>query len=112
MTEKDDAFIRDYYGIDPDLLDSYVLALAEDPVLAETIFIMRAKDPKDVEALADAAGAVGKQKEAEMRNYEVPEQYQIAAESEVRTKGRYVYLVISQAAEDAEEIIEEELERP
>ena len=48
----------------------------------------------------------------EMRNYEVPEQYQIAAESEVRTKGRYVYLVISQAAEDAEEIIEEELERP
>lgn len=112
MTEKDDAFIRDYYGIDPDLLDSYVLALAEDPVLAETIFIMRAKDPKDVEALADAAGAVGKQKAAEMRNYEVPEQYQIAAESEVRTKGRYVYLVISQAAEDAEEIIEEELERP
>lgn len=64
------------------------------------------------EDMGDAAGAVGKQKVAEMRNYEVPEQYQIAAESEVRTKGRYVYLVISQAAEDAEEIIEEELERP
>ena len=32
---------------------------------------MRAKDPKDVEMLADAAAAAGKQKAAEMRNYEI-----------------------------------------
>lgn len=112
MVEMDGAFLMDYYGIDPTLLDGYVFALAEDPASGETIMILRAGDQKDVETLADAAESVIKQKAAEMRNYGLPAQYQAAAESKVRTDGDYVYLVISPEAEKIERAIRMAMERP
>lgn len=110
LVEMDEGFIRDYYGIEPEKLDGYVFALAEDPLSAETVIIMRARDPGDVESLRTAAASIGERKAAEMRSYEIPEQYQLAAASQVRAKGNYVYLVISQSAEAVEEVIRAALE--
>lgn len=104
MVEGDDDFISNYYGIDPANLDSYVFASAEDATLATSVIIMKAKSEDVVANLESALNTVKDQKAAEMQGY-IPEQYDIVADSSVRTEGIYVYLVIAENAGDIESVI-------
>ncbi|MCM1136495.1 MAG: DUF4358 domain-containing protein [Clostridium sp.] len=104
MVEGDDDFISNYYGIDPANLDSYVFACAEYSTLATSVIIMKAKDEAVVETLVSSLNTVIEQKAAEMEGY-IPEQYDIVADSSVKTEGLYVYLVIAENAGDIEAII-------
>lgn len=104
MVEGDDDFISNYYGIDPANLDSYVFASAEDATLATSVIIMKAKSEDVVANLESALNTVKDQKAAEMQGY-IPEQYDIVADSSVRTEGLYVYLVIAENAGDIESVI-------
>lgn len=104
MVEGDDNFISNYYGIDPANLDSYVFASAEDATLATSVIIMKAKSEDVVANLESALNTVKDQKAAEMQGY-IPEQYDIVADSSVRTEGLYVYLVIAENAGDIESVI-------
>lgn len=104
MVEGDDDFISNYYGIDPANLDSYVFASAEDATLATSVIIMKAKSEDAVAALEASLNTVKDQKAAEMQGY-IPEQYDIVADSSVKTEGLYVYLVIAENAGDIESMI-------
>ena len=104
MVEGDDDFISNYYGIDPANLDSYVFASAEDATLATSVIIMKAKSEDAVAALEASLNTVKDQKAAEMQGY-IPEQYDIVADSAVKTEGLYVYLVIAENAGDIEAVI-------
>ena len=104
MVEGDDDFISNYYGIDPANLDSYVFASAEDATLATSVIIMKAKSEDAVAALEASLNTVKDQKAAEMQGY-IPEQYDIVADSSVKTEGLYVYLVIAEDAGDIESVI-------
>ncbi len=104
MVEGDDDFISNYYGIDPANLDSYVFASAEDATLATSVIIMKAKSEDAVAALESSLNTVKDQKAAEMQGY-IPEQYDIVADSSVKTEGLYVYLVIAENAGDIEAVI-------
>lgn len=104
MVEGDDDFISNYYGIDPANLDSYVFASAEDATLATSVIIMKAKSEDAVAALESSLNTVKDQKVAEMQGY-IPEQYDIVADSAVKTEGLYVYLVIAENAGDIEAVI-------
>ena len=101
MVEGDDDFISNYYGIDPANLDSYVFASAEDATLATSVIIMKAKSEDAVAALEASLNTVKDQKAAEMQGY-IPEQYDIVADSAVKTD---VYLVIAENAGDIEAVI-------
>ena len=104
MVEGDDDFISNYYGIDPANLDSYVFASAEDATLATSVIIMKAKSEDAVAAIEASLNTVKDQKAAEMQGY-IPEQYDIVADSSVKTEGLYIYLVIAENAGDIESMI-------
>lgn len=108
MMEGDDDFISNYYGIDPEALDGYVFASAEDATLADSVIIMKVKSEDAVAGIEECLNTVLSQKAAEMEDY-IPEQYEIVSRSSVKTEGLYVYLVISEKAGDIESVIQSAL---
>lgn len=108
MIEGDDDYISNYYGINPEDLEEYIFAEAEDAALASAVIIMKAKSEDSVTKITDSLNTVLAQKAAEMQDY-IPEQYDIVADSLVRTEGLYVYLVISENAGDIESVIQSAL---
>ena len=79
--------------------------MSEEATSAETIVIMKVKDEADVESISAALQVVVDEKSAEMEDY-LPEQFEIVDKSSVKTKGNYVYLVISESADTIIGIIE------
>ena len=79
--------------------------MSEEATSAETIVIMKVKDEADVESISAALQVVVDEKSAEMEDY-LPEQFEIGDKSSVKTKGNYVYLVISESADTIIGIIE------
>lgn len=104
----DDDFISNYYGIDASTLEEYVFSMSEDATSAETIIIMKAKDASNISSLSDCLQIVVDEKKNEMENY-LPEQFAIVEKSSVKTKDNYVWLVISENADDINKIIEADL---
>lgn len=100
-----DAFISNYYGIDPAGLSEYVFEMSEDATSAETVVILKAKNEADTASLASALQVLVDEKKAEMETY-LPEQFQIVNRSAVKTNGAYVYLVISENQDAILRIIE------
>ena len=106
--EMADSFISNYYGIDPGKLEEYIFVMSEEATSAETIVIMKVKEEGDVEKISGALQVVVDEKRAEMENY-LPEQFEIVDKSSVKSKGNYVYLVISESQDTIIQMIEEEL---
>ena len=106
--EMADSFISNYYGIDPEKLEEYIFVMSEEATSAETIVIMKVKDEGDVEKISEALQVVVDEKRGEMENY-LPEQFEIVDKSSVKSKGSYVYLVISESGDTIVQMIEEEL---
>lgn len=104
--EMADSFISNYYGIDPEKLEEYIFVMSEEATSAETIVIMKVKDEGDVEKISGALQVVVDEKRGEMENY-LPEQFEIVDKSSVKTKGNYVYLVISESQDTIVSMIEE-----
>ena len=108
MIEGDDNFISNYYGIEPTDLEEYIFAEAEDAALASAVIIMKVKSEDAVDQIVDSLNTVINQKAAEMQDY-IPEQYEIVADSSVKTEGLYVYLVIAENADEIESVIQSAL---
>ena len=104
MVLGDDEYILNYYGIDPKTLDGYVFAAADSAILADAVIILKAKEEGSVEKLAESLRNIKEWKEAEMENY-APDAYKVAKASEVRTEGKYVWLVMSEQSGKIEDII-------
>lgn len=100
-----DGFITNYYGIEPEKLEEYVFVMSEEATSAETVVIMKVKDGADVENMCAALQVVVDEKRSEMENY-LPEQFAIVDKSSVKSKGNYVYLVISEQADAILQVIE------
>lgn len=106
--EMADSFISNYYGIDPEKLEEYIFVMSEEATSAETIVIMKVKEEGDVEKISGALQVVVDEKRGEMENY-LPDQFEIVDKSSVKSKGNYVYLVISESQDAIIQMIEEEL---
>lgn len=100
-----EGFITNYYGIDPAKLEEYVFVMSEEATSAETVAILKVKEESDVEAMCKALQVVVDEKRSEMENY-LPDQFEIVDKSSVKSKGNYVYLVISGQADAILQIIE------
>lgn len=102
--QPSEEFIFNYYGIDTSNLAEYVFEISEEATSAETVIIMKASDSADVVSLQDSLTMVLDDKAFEMQDY-LPEQYDIVVESQVKTSGDYVWLVISESANEINSII-------
>ncbi len=100
-----DDFINNYYGIEPEKLEEYVFVMSEEATSAETVVLMKVKEEGDVEAMCAALQVVVDEKRSEMQDY-LPEQFEIVDKSSVKSKGNYVYLVISEQADAILQVIE------
>ena len=99
-----DSFISNYYGIDPDKLEEYVFSMSEDATSAETIIIMKVRNEADKKSISPALETVRDEKSGEMKDY-LPAQFEIVDKSSVKTEGSYVYLVISERADEIIRVI-------
>ena len=69
---------------------------------------MKVKNTEDLKEFTDCLQTIVEDKKSEMENY-IPEQFQIVAQSKVQTKGYYIWLIISDSADDITDIIENAL---
>ncbi len=105
MVLVDEEFIENYYGINISELDGFVFAMAESPIEADTIAILRAKDSAEAASLEESLSFIREMKEEEMRDY-APEAWEVAAAGKVGSRGRYVYLVMAPEVAKITELIE------
>ena len=82
-----------------------MFVMSEEATSAETVAILKVKEEGDVEAMCKALQVVVDEKRSEMENY-LPDQFEIVDKSSVKSKGNYVYLVISGQADAILQIIE------
>lgn len=104
MVTLNDNYIANYYGIDLSLLEDYLFASAEDVIYADTIVLIKVKEESSAQTMKDVLDTMITQKKLELENY-LPEQFQIVEKSEVVVTGSYVYLVISENAEEIQRVI-------
>lgn len=101
----DEDFILNYYDIDTASLEEYVFSMSEDAAQAEMIIIMKVKSTEDLNTYADGLQTIVEDKKEEMEDY-IPEQYAIVEKSRLQTKDPYLWLVISENADEIVDIIE------
>lgn len=101
----DEEFILNYYGIDVTGLEEYVFSMSEDAAQAETVVIMKVKDSGDLEEFTNCLQTVVDDKKSEMEDY-IPEQFAIVENSKVQTKDNYIWLIISENADEIADVIE------
>lgn len=97
-------FIYNYYGIDTASLDEYVFEMSEEATSAEAVIIIKCQDAELRSTITDGLNMLREDKMLELESY-LPDQYTIVADSSVATSGDYVYLVISENAQDILSII-------
>ncbi len=106
MVLLNDNYIANYFGIDLAGLEEYVFTNAEEVIYADTVIMMKAKPETDKETLKEALETMIEHKKAELENY-LPEQFKVVEKGEIHVVNNYVYLVISEKAEEIETIIEQ-----
>ncbi len=92
-------------GIDTAVLEEYVFSMSEDAAQAETIILMKVKNTEDLEGFAECLQTIVDEKKNEMENY-IPEQFAIVEKSKVQTKDPYIWLIISENADEITDVIE------
>lgn len=106
--QMDSDYLMNYYGIDTAELNSYACYNAVDATKAETIMIIEVKSKDTIAAIQSEIELIRDEKLAEMENY-IPEQYQVVKNSQVQTRGNFVWLVISENQTEIEKIIDENI---
>ncbi len=106
MVVLNDNYIANYFGIDLAGLEEYVFTNAEEVIYADTVIMMKAKPETDKETLKEALETMIEHKKAELENY-LPEQFKIVEKGELQVVDDYIYLVISEKAEEIKTIIEQ-----
>lgn len=110
LTELDAQYLSNYYGIDTADLEEYVFAQSDTPESsAETIIILKAKDTSKFDAYRESFENYKKQKSQELTNYNLPDQAKLVNRSQIVENGNYLYLIISQNADEIADAIEKSI---
>lgn len=98
MTPVSERRIQNYYGIDASSCKQLVMAVSQDALRVDEIWLIEAADEDSARALAQLAESRIAQLSAETQNYS-PEQYAVASAGRVLQVGANVALFISPAAD-------------
>lgn len=102
--EPTEDFIYNYYGIDTNALEEYIFEMSEEATSAEAVIVIKCQDADMRSSIVESLDILREDKMMELENY-LPDQYTIVSDSEVVESGDYVYLVISENAQDILSII-------
>ena len=91
--------VRSYYGIDPGACKQCILAVSDDGLRVDEIWLIEAADEKAAEELLAMARSRIEQVCAEQKEY-LPDQYAVAKTAEALRVGSNVALFISPAAKE------------
>ena len=91
--------VRSYYGIDPAACKQCILAVSDDGLRVDEIWLIEAADEKAAEELLAMARSRIEQVCAEQKEY-LPDQYAVAKTAEALRVGSSVALFISPAAKE------------
>ncbi|MEK4231063.1 DUF4358 domain-containing protein [Solibacillus sp. FSL H8-0538] len=90
--------VKEFYNIDPEMLDEYSIRIPMMNVKTNEIAILKVKNAEDI---PDVESAVKQRAENVKKQFEtyLPDQYENAKNYKLITKGNYVLLVISEEAD-------------
>lgn len=95
MLRMDDEYLEMQFGFNAADFDEYVYAQGEDTLLAETILLIKVKDPKSVNAVKETLENFVSDQTTLLKSY-VPEQGKIAEKSVIVLNGNcYVCMLMS-----------------
>ena len=95
--------IRNYYGIDPESCRQCILAVSDDGLRVDEIWLIEAGDEKSAEELLAAARSRIEQVCRETQDY-LPEQHAVAKDAQALRVGSSVALFISPDAKEMADI--------
>lgn len=109
LVEMNDSYISNYYGIDVSELEEYVFAQSEDPKSAETIIMFKCEDKDKRKTYVESVNNALDQKYEELSNYDLPDEAKLVKAAKVKTKGNFVYVIVSDNASDMNKIIKDSI---
>lgn len=89
-----DDYVQSYYGIPAEAISDRIFAVADDPMMADTLIIVHVSAAGDAAAIEEGFRTINMQRLQEMESYN-PEQYQRAEKAVIKTSGSYVCYIIS-----------------
>ena len=87
------------YGIDPDICIQEFLAICQDSLRADEIWLIEAVDNNSAGRIEEYAKMHIDQKSKELKNY-LPDQYNVMQKAKLIRNGNYVILLISPAVDE------------
>lgn len=108
--QVDDTMLKDLFYVDPEDAASYSGQFAQVNVSSANILIVEAKDSGKVETIS---AALERRKQDMMTSFEMylADQYEIAQNAKIITKGNYVALLMIDEVDRAEEIFNAAFEK-
>jgi hypothetical protein len=105
MSELDDSYVLNYYGIDTSEFSESVFARADDPQQADTIIIVRSDDESKLNDCVKAVNTVLEQRKAELNNYNLPDEAKLVDKAACEVDGNLMYAVVADNADDIVQVI-------
>lgn len=99
LMELESDLVQKLYHLDPALLEDYSIRTPLMNVKTNEIAIVKVKDAKDVAKVETAIKQRAADVQKQFETY-LPDQYEIAQNYKLVTKGNYVFFVISDKADD------------
>ena len=99
LMELDAEGVKNFYHMDPALLEDYTMRSPMMNVQTNEIAIMKVKDAKDIPTVEAAIKQRAEDVQKQFETY-LPDQYENAKNYKLVTKGNYVFFVISDKADE------------
>jgi hypothetical protein len=94
--------MKDYYYINPDDVEEYIIKTPMMNVMATEIAIIKVKDVKNVESVKEGINKRVKDLEGIWEQY-LPRQYELVKNHVLKSNGQYIILIIHEDAKKIEE---------
>lgn len=104
MNVNDPDYLLNYFGIRAEDIEDGIFYMADNVLQADALVILKGTDADAISALEERLNHYMTSKGNELIDY-LPDQYAIVADGRVKVKGSYVYMIISEHADEAERIV-------
>lgn len=99
LTKQNVQALKRYYGLNGADYEGAALYMAEDSISVEEILVVKAKSDRQVHMIRDAARERVNSRKNSLENVS-PEQVKVLDEAQVLVRGRFVFFVISENAQE------------
>lgn len=105
MEVVDGEYIKFYYEIEESWYEEFAAKAAGDTALADEVVVVKASDDEALKKIQEALEKRVKDRKEVLQSY-APVEYDKLCDSEVKTEGDYVYLVVGSEGNKAEKALE------